>query len=165
MGQEPVGLGKVPSFLVSKKSEVVCKFCGDGVSSLKEMVEHWKEEGGRKRLVDSTIVGMEKVPHAEVVMVATERKEVEKYQDSEDKDFEVGKAQEFGENQEEREKRFEMKEKVQRDNLQEMEIESSQLLLEETRVEPRSEGAENLGIEMVEIEKADNQQELLKEIQ
>ena len=142
-GQEPVGLSKVPSFLVSKKCEVVCKFCRRGVSSLNEMVEHWKEEGGREGLVDS-MVGMEKVPHAEVVMLAKE-----------EKNFEVEKNQESKEKQEEEEeKRLEMKEKLQRDKLQEMEMEIDpfHLLLEQARVEPRSE--ENPRMEVVEIGKA-----------
>ena len=163
VGQEPVGLGKLPSFLVSKKSEVICKFCGAGVSSLKEMVEHWKEERGREGLMNS-MVGMEKVPHAEVVVVAREGKEVEK-------NFEAEKDQVSEKNPEEE---MEMKEKLQSDKLHEMEMEidPSQLLVEEARVEPSSEaGGEKLEMEVVEIGKAGDEhvagepdQELLEEV-
>ena len=138
MGQEPVGLSKVPSFLVSNKSEVVCKFCGSGMSSFEEMVEHWKEEGSRQGLVEMER-GVEKVAHAEVVMVAREEKEVEENSD-------VGKNQESDKNS------LEIK-KLQRDKLHEMEMEidPSHLLVEEARVEARS---ENLWTEVIEIGQA-----------
>ena len=77
--KEPVGLllDKVPSFLV-RNSAVVCRFCSVGISSLEEMVQHWKEERGREVLVERRV---EKVPHAEVVMVAREEKRVEEKQE------------------------------------------------------------------------------------
>ena len=77
--KEPVGLllDKVPSFLV-RNSVVVCRFCSVGISSLEEMVQHWKEERGREGLVERRV---EKVPHAEVVMVAREEKRVEEKQE------------------------------------------------------------------------------------
>ena len=94
-----IGLSKLPSFFVNLRSEVLCKSCGGGVSSLEEMVQHWrKEKGGvdsgrpkipsdkngemvkhwREERSEGKLVsqGQGRVPHAEVVFV-NNKQEVE----------------------------------------------------------------------------------------
>ena len=94
-----IGLSKLPSFSVNLGSEVLCKSCGGGVSSLEEMVQHWrKEKGGvhfgrpkipsdkngemvkhwREERSEGKLVsqGQGRVPHAEVVFV-NNKQEVE----------------------------------------------------------------------------------------
>ena len=94
-----IGLSKLPSFFVNLRSEVLCKSCGGGVSSLEEMVQHWrKEEGGvdfgRPKILSDKIGEMVKhwgeersegklvnqgqglVPHAEVVFMNKEDMDV-----------------------------------------------------------------------------------------